>query len=60
MSKGKRNKSGVKGVCKHRGNKWRANIGFKGKQINLGVYDDKEDSIKARKQAEKEYYEPIK
>lgn len=60
MTKGKRNKSGVKGVCKHRGNKWRAYIGFKGKQINLGVYEDKEDAIKARKQAEKEYYEPIK
>lgn len=51
------NKSGRKGVMwlKNR-NKWKAYIGFKGKQIHLGHYDDKEDAIKARKEAEEKYF----
>lgn len=56
----KANKSGHKGVMwnKHR-NKWQAYIGFKGKQINLGYFDKKEDAIKARELAEEKYFEPI-
>jgi len=55
----KGNKSGHKGVMwnKHR-NKWTATIGFKGKQIFLGNFDDKQDAIKARQRAEEEYHQP--
>lgn len=55
-----KNKSGHKGVMwnKHR-NKWTATIGFRGKQIFLGNYDDKEDAIKARQLAEEKYFKPI-
>lgn len=55
-----KNKSGHKGVMwnKYR-NKWQAYIGFKGKNINLGYYEDKEDAIKARQLAEEKYYKPI-
>lgn len=56
----KANKSGHKGVIwdKQR-NKWRAYIGFKGKSINLGYFEDKEDAIKARQMAEEKYFKPI-
>lgn len=54
------NKSGHKGVMwnKHR-SKWTATIGFKGKQIFLGNYEDKENAIKARLAAEERYFKPI-
>lgn len=54
------NKSGYKGVMwnKHR-SKWTATIGFKGKQIFLGNYDDLEDAAAARKAAEEKYHKPI-
>lgn len=56
----KNNKSGVKGVrYNEQRKKWTAHIGFKGKQINLGYYEDKKDAIKARKQAEEKYHKPI-
>ena len=53
----KRNKSGVSGVCwdKTR-DKWLAQIAYKYKKINLGRFDNLEDAIKARKDAEKEYF----
>lgn len=44
------NKSGRKGVCAHQG-KWRAQIHFGGKRIDLGCYDDIE--IAATKYIEK-------
>src|SRR5690625_3209805 len=55
----KGNKSGHKGVrwLKNR-NKWKAYIGFKGKQISLGYYDDKKDAIAARKAGEEKYHKP--
>lgn len=55
----KGNKSGHKGVrwLKNR-KKWNAYIGFKGKSINLGYFKNKEDAIKARKQAEEKYHKP--
>lgn len=47
------NKSGVTGVSwlsSH--GKWRAAIGIKGKSVHIGLFDSKEDAIKARKNAE--------
>ena len=55
-----RNKSGYKGVSwvKTR-NKWRAEIGFKGERIHLGYYENKQDAINARLEAEEKYFKPI-
>lgn len=36
--------------------KWRARITYNGESIYLGVFDNKEDAIKARLNAEKEYF----
>lgn len=56
----KDNKSGQKGVSwMGSRQKWRAYIGFKGKQITLGYFDNKEDAIKARLEAEEKYHKPI-
>lgn len=56
----KRNKSGHKGVAWIESRKkWRAYIGYKGKQIALGYFDNKEDAISARLKAEEKYYKPI-
>lgn len=53
----KRNKSGVTGVSWNKArNKWYATIGVNGKLINLGRYTNKEDAIKARREAEIKYY----
>lgn len=41
-------------------NKWTAQIGYMNKNIHLGRYDDIEDAIKARKEAEKKYYKGVK
>ena len=51
------NKSGVTGVIwgKQR-KKWRSYICVNGKSYHLGEFKDKEDAIKARKQAEKELF----
>lgn len=54
------NKSGVKGVCwdkQHQ--KWKAQIRFKNHNYNIGIYSNIEDAIDARKNAEKELFEPI-
>lgn len=66
IKKPKNNTSGAKGVSflpKKSGVRnndgWRAYIVFKGKQIHLGVFDDKEDAIAARKAAEEKYFKPI-
>lgn len=51
------NQSGVTGVCWQKGNdKWKAYIGVNGTQIILGFFDDKDEAIRIRKQAEVEYY----
>ena len=50
------NTSGVAGVCKTTNNKWCANIGYNGKRIYLGRFDNKEDAIKRRLLAEREYF----
>lgn len=52
--------SGVKGVCwlKQR-NCWKAYITIAGKTKHLGHFKNKEDAIKARKEAEEKYHKPI-
>lgn len=54
------NSSGYKGVSymKNKG-KYRAYIGLRGKQINLGLYDTAEEAYKARLVGEEKYYKPI-
>ena len=50
------NSSGVCGVCWDKAcNKWRAAIFVKYKYKHLGLFEDKEDAIEARKQAEFAY-----
>lgn len=55
----KDNKSGVKGVRwnAQRG-KWTAHIGFRGRQISLGYFKNKDDAIQARLSAEDKYHKP--
>ena len=56
----KNNKSGVKGVSwSKKTKKWEAHIKFKKKKIHLGLYEHKQDAIKARKLAEEKYFEPV-
>lgn len=51
------NTSGVVGVNYFKpNNKWRAYITLNGKQIHLGYFNNKEDAIEVRKQAEEEYF----
>ena len=51
------NVSGYKGVCwKTREQKWRAYITVDGKHIELGMYDDINEAIEARKKADEYYY----
>ena len=37
-------------------NKWRARIGYKGKRISLGLFQNFDDAVKARKEAEQKYF----
>ena len=51
------NSSGCRGVYLDRNTgKWRARLKFKGKLMNFGSFSDFEDAVKARKQAEAEYF----
>ena len=51
------NTSGVTGVSWHKNyGKWRSYIKKDGKQIDLGYYDDFDEAVKARKEAEKFYF----
>lgn len=54
------NTSGYKGVfwSKYH-NKWQAYIHLHGKRKHLGYFDDIEDAIKARIEAEENYFEPL-
>lgn len=53
----KANKSGVVGVNWDKSrNQWQASIRFKGHKYNLGRYDDIQDAIDARKEAEKKIF----
>lgn len=49
------NTSGCSGVTLN-GNKWIARIGFKNQRITLGYFENYEDAVKARKEAEEKYY----
>lgn len=53
----KNNTSGCKGVYWHKKTKkWESLIGYKGKILYLGLYDNFEDAVKARKEAEVKYF----
>jgi len=57
LSMSKRNKSGITGVCWHKGSgKWVARISYKYKHIFLGSFEKLEDARKAREDAEEEYF----
>lgn len=49
------NSSGLIGVKKLKSGKWKSRIKIDGKDINLGVYDDIEQAIQIRKEAEEQY-----
>lgn len=36
------NTSGFKGVCRWRGNRWQAGVGYQGKRIYIGIFDSPE------------------
>ena len=51
------NTSGCRGVYLDRKTgRWRARLKFKGKLMNFGSYENFEDAVKARKEAEQRYY----
>lgn len=51
------NRRNVKGVYWNKDcNKWNSKIGYNGKSIDLGLYENKDDAIKARKEAEEHYF----
>ena len=53
----KRNKSGVTGVCwEERSQKWHSYIWTNGKTIHLGRFDNFDDAVNARKEAEVKYF----
>lgn len=54
--KNKNNSSGYNGISTTESGKYRAYINFKRKQYHLGVYEDKEDALAARKLAEQKIY----
>lgn len=54
----KANTSGYTGVLLV-DDKWRAEISFKNKTYILGLFDEKEDAIKARQNAEEKFFNPI-
>ena len=53
----KNNKSGVTGVLwRPYANKWEARIGYQKKTVSLGLFDDFNEAVSARKEAEIKYY----
>ena len=51
------NTSGERGVYWHKKtNKWQANLQINGKLLYLGLFDNKEDAVLARKNAEVKYF----
>jgi hypothetical protein len=56
----KNNKSGKTGVFLRDDGRWVASISFKRKSTYLGLFDNFEDAVKAREDAEIKYYGFIK
>ena len=54
-----KNTSGVRGICPTKAGRWRAYIGYKGKQIYLGELLKIKDAENARKEAEEKYYKSL-
>lgn len=53
----KNNRSGITGVVwKNNRSKWEAQIKMHGKNLFLGQFQNMEDAVKARRDAELEYY----
>ena len=51
------NTSGATGVrWREKSHKWEARIVFQHKQYSLGFFDDFQDAVNARQEAEKKYY----
>ena len=58
QSKRSDNTSGVPGVNYNKAtNKWMVRIGVNGNRILLGLFDNFNDAVKARKNAEEKYYQ---
>ena len=53
---GKNNKTGKVGIFQLQNKKWQALLTYQGISHNLGIFDTKEDAIKARQQAERDYF----
>lgn len=51
------NTSGYPGVCRRENNRYRVYIGFKGKRFNLGTFDNYEDAVCARMDAEEKIHQ---
>lgn len=57
MKQHSHNSTGVNGVVWHKASsKWWARIGCKGKTIHLGLFNNFDDAVRARKQAEEQYF----
>lgn len=50
------NKSGFRGVYQGKNGRYRVSIGFQGRRIYLGMYDDFDNAVEARLEAEKNIY----
>ena len=56
----KNNRSGVRGVCYNKRKKrWMAYIGINKTLIQLGNFQNFDDAVAARKEAERAYYKPL-
>lgn len=53
------NKTGIKGVCKLPGGRYRAYISLRGVHYHLGCYDTAAEAAQARASAEEELFTPI-
>lgn len=56
----KNNTSGFTGVNLEPNNKWRAKIGYKGKQVSLGTFSVFQDAVLARLEGETKYNYPTR
>ena len=54
----KNSQSGIRGVCPYK-DKWRVTITAAGKWYSIGIFDDLQDAIAARKQAEIDLHGPL-